>query len=285
MSPMTTASFANENTPGGARATMATNETIRTLMRRRSMRAFTDQPVSEGEVEALERAAQHAASSRYFNDWSAIRVTDPEVAGRLAQLGHQDYIAQAPLLYVFLIDERRNAHLAGTQGVDTSSDRFIFNTGYVFLQGQNDAILALHAMETAANSLDLGCVILGSVINDVDALIDLLHLPALVYPVLGLAIGHPGQEPDLKPRMDPPAQIFENRYPELDAEGRTRDERAGQALADFDQVVKCYYRDIRHMDAPRRSFSEIIADQAVNPGAAHEPMLPSIQRQGFHLDR
>ncbi len=44
-------------------------------------------------------------------------------------------------------------------------------------------------METAAYSLGLGCVILGSLLNDVPALIDLLNLPEYTYPVLGLAIG------------------------------------------------------------------------------------------------
>ena len=40
---------------------------------------------------------------------------------------------------------------------------------YRYTQAQNDAVLALHAMETAAYSLGLGCVILGSLLNDVPA--------------------------------------------------------------------------------------------------------------------
>ena len=43
-------------------------------------------------------------------------------------------------------------------------------------------------METAAYSLGLGCVILGSLLNDVPALIDLLNLPEYTYPVLGITI-------------------------------------------------------------------------------------------------
>lgn len=67
-------------------------------------------------------------------------------------------------------------------------------------------------METAAYSLGLGCVILGSLLNDVPALIDLLNLPEYTYPVLGLAIGKPDQDPALKPRMPRSMQFFENEY-------------------------------------------------------------------------
>ena len=52
------------------------------------------------------------------------------------------------------------------------SDDFTLNNSYRFSQAQNDAVLALHAMETAAESLGLGCVILGSILNDVPRLIE-----------------------------------------------------------------------------------------------------------------
>lgn len=73
--------------------------------------------------------------------------------------------------------------------MEVASDAFTLNGSYRFTQAQNDAVLALHAMETAAYSLGLGCVILGSLLNDVPALIDLLNLPEYTYPVLGIAIG------------------------------------------------------------------------------------------------
>lgn len=261
-------------------ASAPTNQTIYTLLHRRTIRAFTDEGVKPEVVKLLEESAQHAATSRYFNEWSAIRITDQDKAQAIADMAHQDYIAKAPLLYIFLADQHRNAELVQSCGVDINSEQFILNSLYVFLQSQNDAVLALHAMETAANSLGLGCVILGSVINDVEGLIDLLHLPNLVYPVLGLAIGHPDQEPPLKPRMPRPAQIFCNTYGESENPGENQ-----RALRDFDKMVKLYYRDLRHMQEPRRSFSQILADKATNPKEGHEPLLNSIQEQGFDLER
>lgn len=167
------------------------NATVDTLLERRSIRKFKSKPLGDDVIETLETVAQHAASSQFLNDWSAIRVTDPAAKKRLAEIGGQPYIATAPLLYVFVLDEHRNAAIASTKGVDTTSDTFTLNGSYRYSQAQNDAVLALHAMETAAYSLGLGCVILGSLLNDVPALIDLLNLPEYTYPVLGLAIGKP----------------------------------------------------------------------------------------------
>ena len=68
------------------------NPTVDTLLTRRTIRAFEDTPISEDERETLERAAQQAATSQYFNAWSAIRISDKVVAQRLAEIGNQPYI-------------------------------------------------------------------------------------------------------------------------------------------------------------------------------------------------
>lgn len=210
------------------------NATVDTLLERRSIRKFKPKPLPDDVVETLETVAQHAASSQFLNDWSAIRVTEPAAKKRLAEIGGQPYIATAPLLYVFVLDEHRNAAIAARKGVEVASDAFTLNGSYRFTQAQNDAVLALHAMETAAYSLGLGCVILGSLLNDVPALIDLLNLPEYTYPVLGIAIGKPDQEPAVKPRMPRSMQFFENEYP-------SSDEKLLSGLDSFDVEVHKYY--------------------------------------------
>lgn len=82
------------------------NATVDTLLERRSIRKFKPKPLSDDIVETLETVAQHAASSQFLNDWSAIRITDPAAKKRLAEIGGQPYIATAPLLYVLSIAMR-----------------------------------------------------------------------------------------------------------------------------------------------------------------------------------
>lgn len=227
----------------------AHNDAMDTLLNRRSIRRFESTPIPPKTSELLELAAQRAATSQFLNAWSAIRITDPALKQQLAEIGEQPYIAEAPLLYIFVLDQRRNAHIAKEQGIDVSADGFNLASSYRFLQAQNDAVLALHAMETAAESLGLGCVILGSVLNDIDRLITLLHLRQLTFPVLGLAIGKPAQQPTLKPRMPRSMQFFENAYPaDFD------NEEFSQSLISFDATVHQYY-DLRHADRPVAAFS------------------------------
>lgn len=149
---------------------------------------------------------------------------------------------------------------------------------YRFTQAQNDAVLALHAMETAAYSLGLGCVILGSILNDIPGVIDALKLPKYTYPVLGLAIGKPDQEPALKPRMPREMQFFENMYPADDAATDTL-----TALDDFDAEVHQYY-DLRQTDRPVDAFSDQIATVS-GQDVSRQTLLPKAAAQGFELDK
>ncbi|OZG61837.1 nitroreductase family protein [Bifidobacterium lemurum] len=256
------------------------NPVVSTLLNRRSIRKFKNEAVDADTVATLETVAQHAASSQFLNDWSAIRVTDPEVKAKLAEIGHQDYIATAPLLYVFVLDEHRNSRIAAGKGVDVTADEYTLTSSYRYSQAQNDAVLALHAMETAAYGLGLGCVILGSLLNDVPALIELLELPERTYPVLGLAIGKPDQDPEVKPRMPRSMQFFENAYPADD-----ENEDAFRAdLAAFDETLHRYY-DLREADRPVDAFSDQIAAVGVDQGVLNKPVLSPSEAQGFRLDR
>ena len=76
------------------------NATVDTLLERRSIRKFKPKPLPDDVVETLETVAQHAASSQFLNDWSAIRVTEPATKKRLAEIGGQPYRDRAAAVRV-----------------------------------------------------------------------------------------------------------------------------------------------------------------------------------------
>lgn len=276
----------NESLPRETKQSQVPNDTIRLLIERTTVRAFKNQPIDSETVKYLELSAQHAATSRYFNQWSAIKITDPELLEGIVEHSHQPFISNAPLLYIFLADQRRNADLAifDNKGLSEDDDAFILNSAYSFMQAQNDAVFALHAMETAANSCGLGCVVLGSVINDPDFIIEALHLPKLVYPILGLAIGKPANVPAGRPRMPRNAQIFVDRYEDVGNDG-VRD-----SLNVFDGLVVDYYARVRKNETDSKgvvspSFTNIMRNKVFSLEEAHTPIAASIQRQGFQLDK
>ena len=76
-----------------------------------------------------------------------------------------------------------------------------------------DATLAIQNMMNAVESMGLGAVLLGSINNQPKELIKVLDLPKMTYPVLGIQVGIPDQDPQLKPRLPLDKIVFENEYP------------------------------------------------------------------------
>jgi FMN reductase (NADPH) len=58
----------------------------------------------------------------------------------------------------------------------------------------------------------LGCCYIGGIRDHPDAIIDLLELPKLVFPVSGMTVGVPDHEPILRPRLPLDAVLHWERY-------------------------------------------------------------------------
>jgi nitroreductase len=66
------------------------------LAQRRSVRRFKPMPIPEGDLEKLLFALQRAPTDASAQLYSAIRVTDPGLRDKVAQLsGNQEHIRQA----------------------------------------------------------------------------------------------------------------------------------------------------------------------------------------------
>ena len=213
------------------------NETIKTQLNHRTIRAFKDQPLTKEEVDLLVEVAQRTSTSMYLQAYSIISVTDPELKKALAAVSGQPYVATSGHLFVFVVDQRRNTEIAKALGqevgVQGSADRFV--------SGLTDAVIAAQNVVVAAESLGMGAVYLGSFFNDTAKVVELLNLPKYTYPAIGLAVGWPDQEPQLKPRLPKEVIHMENGYREL--------ENPLEELKEYDATVTEYY-DLR--DANRR---------------------------------
>ena len=81
------------------------NETLRLLRERKSVRAYTDQPIPEEEVNVILNAAIQAPTAGNQQLYTILRITDPERKRRLSEsCDHQPFIAEAKLVLVFLAD-------------------------------------------------------------------------------------------------------------------------------------------------------------------------------------
>lgn len=245
------------------------NDTINRQLQHRTIRYFTDEALSQETLTQLVAVAQHTATSHYLQSFSVLSITDRHLRGQIAAIAKQPYINQNGHLFIFVADQHRAAVIAKQAGVSQthlgSTDKFI--------QAVSDAVLAAQNVVNAAESLGLGTVLLGSILNDPRQLISLLGLPQLTFPVLGLIVGHPAQTPQAKPRLPEAAVHFENRYalPEP------------LALADYDQVIHNYYAT-RDTNRREETFTARIARFAQVLPEKRGELQAAIREQGFLAD-
>ncbi len=85
------------------------NTTIQAMFGHRSIRKFTDDTISDEQLNTIIAAGIAASSSSMIQATSIIRITDPEKRAALAHLaGDQPYVAQAAEFLVFCIDYQRH---------------------------------------------------------------------------------------------------------------------------------------------------------------------------------
>lgn len=247
------------------------NKTIETQLDHRTIRQFKDTPIDENTLNKLFQVANRTASSICMQSYSIIRVTDQDKKRQIAEVCNQDYVKDTPELLIFLVDVYRNARISEEMGEDLSAkgdmDRFF--------QGWTDGCLAAQNMNVAIESLGMGAVYFGSILNDSKRIIEILDLPRLTFPIVGLGFGYPNQEPALKPRMDISLKVFENKY-EIQ-------EDYLKSIEDYDEEMKTYY-DLRDTTKPLDSFSKQVVNVLKNPSEKRVKILDVIRDQGFKFN-
>lgn len=81
------------------------NETIKQLLERKSVRAYTKEPVTDEEKELILKASIQAPTAGNMSLFSIIDVQSQELKDTLAHnCDNQRFIAEAPMVLVFLAD-------------------------------------------------------------------------------------------------------------------------------------------------------------------------------------
>jgi len=175
------------------------NDTIGLLKSHHSTRSYTDQPVSDTMLDEIIHAAWRGPTSMNAQEISLVVVRDAAKRARIAEIaGGQPWIAQAPVFITLVIDFHKTA-----LGVEKAGQKQVIHESMEgFGVAAVDAGITLNSLMTAARSLGLGIVPIGGIRRNPQAMIDLLGLPALTFPMVGLCIGHIDKDAPQKPRMD-----------------------------------------------------------------------------------
>ncbi|CAN0263551.1 unnamed protein product [Discosporangium mesarthrocarpum] len=199
------------------------------LKSHRSIRKFTDQPIDEALFADLISAGQAAATSSFLQGSTIIRVTRPETRAAIAgYAGNQKYVETAAEFLVFCADLKRPGNYCREYGKDFEGDyteHFIIATVDVALMAQS--------LVTAAESVGLGICYIGGIRNNPGPVSELLELPKGVYPVFGLCLGYPDQDPECKPRLPQSVILKQEVY---------KEDGDHEAIAAYDARIQEYYQ-------------------------------------------
>lgn len=184
------------------------NSVIELIHQHGSVRHYKTDPIPADLIETIVAAGQRASTSSNLQMYSVVVTTAAEKRTQLMALsGDQAHIGQAPVFLTWCADLSRLERVCKLQGYPHDSgqiENFLLATVDVSLVMQNAAL--------AAESLGLGICYIGGIRNRPQAVIELLHLPRLVFPLCGMTLGWPEQPPRIRPRLPLEAVLHWEQY-------------------------------------------------------------------------
>lgn len=161
---------------------------IETIMTRTSIRAFTDEPVSDEAVETLLKAGMAAPSAVNRQPWAFVVVKGRENLDRLAEVHPNARMLTTAQAAIVVCGDM-------TKAMEGAGQAF-------WIQ---DASAATENILLAAHAMGLGAVWTGVHPNPAvqPAVAEVLELPSYVIPLCVIPIGYPAENPAPKDKWKP----------------------------------------------------------------------------------
>jgi FMN reductase (NADPH) len=204
---------------------MIHNPVIDTMLQRKSIRKYTVEQPSDDVIETIVRVGQQAPFACQLG--SVILSRDTK---------HNPF--SAPLLFTICVDLHRFELIMEQRGWKTSCND-LFN----MVLGIQDAALMAQNMVIAAESLGLGSCFLGGWPFSAKTLKKKYKIPERVFPLVGLTMGYPAEDPPVRPRYPLEYHLFENEYPVLNEATIQKAMR----VMDEGYLAQDYYRNANYM--------------------------------------
>lgn len=149
-------------------------ETIQALMTRRSIRSWTDEPVTGEERKVILEAAMNAPSAADARPWHFVTVDDPELIKEFTGMGGTEMLEQSTFMVVVCGDVSKEIY-----------------PGF----WPQDCSCAAQNMQLAAHDIGIGCVwIAVHPLKEREELLrKVLEIPEAITPFALLAMGVPNE--------------------------------------------------------------------------------------------
>ncbi len=157
-------------------------ELLEGIYTRRSVRSYTDEPVTREEVLEILRAGSWAPSGLNNQPWRFVVIRDDEVRSRLAQLTKYRHILEGAQVAIAVFCDR--------------------TAMYNDVKDHQSIGACLQNMLLAAHALGLGAVWLGEILKSSEEVRALLDLPVQMELMAVVALGHPADRNQSSSRKD-----------------------------------------------------------------------------------
>ena len=161
---------------------------INNIMTRTSIRRYTNEPVSQQDVETLLRAGMAAPTAVNAQPWHFVAITDKAKLKELATTNRRGSMIEQAVLAIVVCG---------------NMDKAMKGKGQAYWI--QDCSAATENILLAAHGLGLGAVWTGLYPMDdrVAAVSQVLHLPQTIIPLCTIVIGHPAESPTPKDKWKP----------------------------------------------------------------------------------
>lgn len=184
---------------------MAT-DAIDLMLRHRSIRRFTDQPVSEALLREIVECGLRASNTGNMQLYSVIATREEPLRSQLLEQ-HFGQCASAPLLLTVCTDVHRYHRYCQVNQCDQPYGNLLW-----MMSALVDASLFAQNLCLAAEAHGLGFCHLGTVMYNTPEIAALLQCPEGVVPVIALALGFPAEEGRLSERIGPDGILHREVY-------------------------------------------------------------------------
>ncbi len=235
----------------------------------RSIRNYLEKPIPQEVLNDVLEAAWRGPTSSNCQQVSLVVVQDAERRRQIAEIaGGQAYIAQAPVFVCFVADFYKTSLAVEAAG----EKQLIHESVEGFAVGAVDVGIAMGNLLTAARAAGLGVVPIGGIRKDSAAMVRLLNLPPMTFPLTGVVLGYPAVEGSRKPRLPFESFVHNESY---------NREVLAESIKDYDETILSYWREVGRKDGETWS-----ASVAKRYKQVYFPDVGSVARaQGFKLDQ
>ena len=205
---------------------MKENPIIEIMLNRKSIRKYKPEMPADEVIETVVRAGQRAPFAS-------------QLCSLLLQRGPKGTPFKAPLLFIVCVDSHKWELIMDERDwqMDVKDDALLL------LLGIQDAALMAENMVIAAESLGMGSCFLGGMPFNSESLIEKFKLPKRVFPMVGLTMGYPAENPPPRPRYPLDFVLFADQSPDL----RKDKIRVARQVMDYGFRAQDYYKNLKAM--------------------------------------